>query len=55
MAKHKCPLECGASYTEEYQLHLHCYASEKGILPTCGRGAERKARYDERGDRTEAA
>ncbi|QDK03845.1 hypothetical protein SEA_LEWAN_47 [Mycobacterium phage Lewan] len=40
-----CPLECGASYSEEYQLHLHEYASEKGILPTCGRGAERKARY----------
>lgn len=42
--KFTCPLECGASYTEEWQFGLHCYASEKGILPTCGRGKERKAK-----------
>ncbi|SKU46143.1 Uncharacterised protein [Mycobacteroides abscessus subsp. abscessus] len=36
-----CPLNCGASYRDEWQLHLHCFASEKGILPTCGRGTSR--------------
>ncbi|ALA06560.1 hypothetical protein SEA_LUMOS_44 [Mycobacterium phage Lumos] len=50
MAQLSCELNCGASYTEEYQLHLHHYASEKGILPTCGKGRERKARNAERGN-----
>lgn len=36
-----CPLECGHSYKEEYQLHLHGWASEKGWLPDCGKGAVR--------------
>ena len=32
---------------KEYQRDLHHYASEKGILPNCGRGAARKARNDD--------
>lgn len=41
-----CDLGCGAVYPagRAWQRDLHHYASEKGILPTCGRGAERKAR-----------
>ncbi|SHX44948.1 Uncharacterised protein [Mycobacteroides abscessus subsp. massiliense] len=42
MGRYECPLKCGSSYGDEWQLHLHCYASEKGILPTCGRGAARR-------------
>ncbi|UVK63431.1 hypothetical protein SEA_AEGEUS_54 [Mycobacterium phage Aegeus] len=34
----ECPLGCGHSYREEYQLHLHGWASEKGYLPDCGKG-----------------
>jgi len=30
---HTCPLECGASYAEEWQLDLHCWASDMGLLP----------------------
>ncbi|SHW53665.1 hypothetical protein [Mycobacteroides abscessus] len=24
-----CPLNCGASYRDEWQLHLHCHSHEK--------------------------
>lgn len=34
----ECPLGCGHAYREEYQLHLHEWASEAGRLPDCGKG-----------------
>lgn len=39
-----CPL-CGKRYSQDYQFGLHCWASEKGFLPDCGRGTERRV-YD---------
>lgn len=45
-AVYACDLECGASYTELWKLGLHHYASEKGLLPDCGRGHARKVYAD---------
>ena len=48
-----CPL-CGKRYAEDWQFWLHCGASEKGYLPDCGLGAQRKATRND-GDDAEAA